>query len=66
MFVGEKVHIVQILSIIFLCANGPPSLQGGGGEGLSLKLKQIVSAQQSLVLGGKLCRDDGSQGKTLT
>ncbi len=66
MFVGEKVHIVQILSIIFLCANAPPSLQGGGGEGLSLKLKQIVSAQQSLMLGCELRSDDSSECEALT
>jgi hypothetical protein len=29
MFVGEKVHIVQILSIIFLCANGPTPFKEG-------------------------------------
>lgn len=66
MFVGEKVHIVQILSIIFLCANGPLPPFGEGEGWVCLKLKQVVSAQQSLMLGCELRSDDSSECEALT
>lgn len=62
---GKKSTLFKYYLSFFSVQMPPPPFWEGEGW-VCLKLKQVVSAQQSLMLGGELRSDDSSECEALT